>query len=641
MTNKIVLFPVLEHYSSATKKPLDINDFFYNGDIRNGLGIVTPTSCTCAKELRGEFSLSLEVRNPEPKIEPYLKEWVHIAAPILGRWDESGILSKKHQIFYITEVQRNEDESGNVTYSIQARHIFYNLLLFKSGGSWQPHSAKCADVLSLLTYGNTMHYNFTSSSDCEDVRFVKLPSDTTNVALLLDEGNILDMFGCELHRDNFKFSANKGRKEFSKGTAFAPAFRFIIGKEIISLTESKSYPDSMAGTAYVVEETETGTETKYTVRIPSSKIGSPVGTFGEAVTYTKDSSETLTDARFKAEQLLKRKAFPENSCVVTLADIRNSDTYKNIENIALCDIGDVGVVYSPSTKKSCTQICTRTVQDVLKGCYTEITLGTISGSIAKNYDNSAYVGMQKYFSSTEHMGGFTAKVTVSSGKIKVRTLSRYMFELSDLSFDADVNYGDSYIHTLSSAPDEGDIHEYAYAGEYTLSYTSYFSDIDYPHRVYPFESAVSDILNAPITQTAVMNAGKDGFADVDDIVFMDGTTKIGQTLSEEEKAAITGGKSFTKGIFNDCPSITKITIPHSTKYVSSLFIRNCLNVKEIIYGGTVAEWSALLQLSHEWDVRFGGQFKTELFDMYNVTVVCTDGSTVWHGELGVNPKYGV
>ena len=116
-------------------------------------------------------------------------------------------LAKKHQSFYITEVQRNEDESGNVTYSIQARHIFYNLLLFKSGGSWQPHSAKCADVLSLLTYGNTMHYNFTSSSDCEDERFVKLPSDATNVALLLDEGNILDMFGCELHRDNFKFSA--------------------------------------------------------------------------------------------------------------------------------------------------------------------------------------------------------------------------------------------------------------------------------------------------------------------------------------------------------------------------------------------------------------------------------------------------
>lgn len=645
---KIVLFPPLEHFSSQTKHSLNSSDFFdENGSIRNGLGIITPTSCTCSRELRGCFELSVEVQNPDKHIEQYLKEWVHIAAPILGRWDNSGEVKPKYQIFYITEVQRTEGESGSVTYALQARHIFYNLLLFKSGSSWQPHKATCDVVLSLLTYGNTMHYSFTTSSDCTDERFISLPSDTNNVALLLDEGNILDMYGCELHRDNFEINASKVRKKYSKGTAFAPAFRFIIGKEISNINEITSYPDSMTGTAYVMEQTDSGEETRYTIKIPSSKIGTPIGTFGEPVKYTigvneyENISEPLADARFKTEQLLKRKAFPENSCVVTLADIRNSDTYKNIENIALCDIGDVGVVYSPSTKKSCTQICTRTVQDVLKGCYTEITLGTISGSIAKNYDNSAYVGMQKYFSSTEHMGGFTAKVTVSSGKIKVRTLSRYMFELSDLSFDADVNYGDSYIHTLSSAPDEGDIHEYAYAGEYTLSYTSYFSDIDYPHRVYPFESAVSDILNAPITQTAVMNAGKDGFADVDDIVFMDGTTKIGQTLSEEEKAAITGGKSFTKGIFNDCPSITKITIPHSTKYVSSLFIRNCLNVKEIIYGGTVAEWSALLQLSHEWDVRFGGQFKTELFDMYNVTVVCTDGSTIWQGELGVNPKYGV
>lgn len=641
---KIVLFPPLQHFSSQTKHSLDNSDFFdENGSIRNGLGIITPTSCTCSRELRGCFELSLEVRDPDKHIEPHLKEWVHIAAPILGRWDNSGEVKPKYQIFYITEVQRTEGESGSVTYALQARHIFYNLLLFKSGSSWQPHKATCDVVLSLLTYGNTMHYSFTTSSDCTDERFINLSSDANNVALLLDEGNILDMYGCELHRDNFRLSANKGRKEFAKGTAFDPAFRFIVGKEIVSVTETRSYPDSMTGTAYVMEQTDSGEETRYTIKIPSSKIGTPIGTFGEPVKYTiyENISEPLADARFKTEQLLKRKAFPENSCTATLADIRNSDTYKNIDNTAACDIGDVGVVYSPLTKKSCTQICTRTVEDVLKGSYTEITLGTISGSIAKNYDNSTYIGMQKYFSSSEHTGSFTAKVRVAEGKNKVHTLSRYMFELSDLSFDADVNYGDSYIHTLSSAPDEGDIHEYAYAGEYTLSYTSYFSDIDYPHRVYPFESAVSDILNAPITQTAVMNAGKDGFADVDDIVFMDGTTKIGQTLSEEEKVAITGGKSFTKGIFNDCPSITKITIPHSTKYVSSLFIRNCLNVKEIVYGGTLAEWSALLQLSHEWDVRFGGQFKADLFDMYNVTVVCTDGSTVWHGELGVNPKYGV
>lgn len=647
--NKIVLFPPLEHFSSPTKHSLNNSDFFdENGSIRNGLGIITPTSCTCSRELRGCFELSLEVRDPDKRIEPHLKEWVHIAAPILGRWDDSGEVKPKYQIFYITEVQRTEGENGSVTYALQAKHMFYNLLYYKSGGA-SPTNTTCSDVMqNLILSGNCHDYNFTSSSDCDDVRYVPmLPTDATNAALILDEGNLLDMFGCELHRDNFEINLSKSRKKYSQGSAFAPAFRFIIGKEISNINEITSYPDSMTGTAYVVEQEETGEIIRYTIKVPSSKVGTPIGTFGEPVRYTmgknefENISESLADARFKAEQLLKRKAFPENSCVVTLADIRNSDTYKNIENVALCDIGDVGIVYSPSTKKSCTQICTRTVEDVLKGCYTEITLGTISGSIAKNYDNSSYIGMQKYFSSTEHMGGFTAKVTVSAGKTKVRTLSRYMFELSDLSFDADVNYGDSYIHTLSSAPDEGDIHEYAYAGEYTLSYTSYFSDIDYPHRVYPFESAVSDILNAPITQTAVMNAGKDGFADVDDIVFMDGTTKIGQTLSEEEKVAITGGKSFTKGIFNDCPSITKITIPHSTKYVSSLFIRNCLNVKGIVYGGTLAEWSALLQLSHEWDVRFGGQFKSDLFDMYNVTVVCTDGSTVWHGELGVNPKYGV
>ena len=31
----------------------------------------------------------------------------------------------------------------------------------------------------------------------------------------------------------------------------------------------------------------------------------------------------------------------------------------------------------------------------------------------------------------------------------------------------------------------------------------------------------------------------------------------------------------------------------------------------------------------------------KLFDMYNVSVVCSDGSTVWNGQLGTNPAYGV
>lgn len=635
MNNKIVLFPALEHYSSESKRPLDLHDFF-SGNLRNGLGILTPTSCTCTRELRGEFSLSLEVRNPEPKIEPHLKNWVHIAAPVLGRWDESGLVYKKHQIFYITEVQRNEDESGNVIYTIQARHIFYNLLLFKSGNSWQPHNAKCAEVLSLLTYGNTMYYNFTSSSDCEDERFVKLPSDTTNVALLLDEGNILDMFGCELHRDNFKFSANKGRKEFSKGTAFAPAFRFIVGKEIKSVTESKSYPDSMTGTAYVAEETETGTETKYTVQIPSSKIGSPVGTFGEPVTYTKDSSESLTDARFKVEQLLKRKAFPENSCVASLCDIKNSDTYKNMLNVAACDIGDVGVVYSPNTKKSVVQICTRTVEDVLKGSYTEITLGTVPGSISRNIDNSSYVGMQKYYENSVHVGNFTAKVTVSPGKNKVHALSRFMYELSDLSFDADVSYGDSYIHTMSSASDEGDVHEYAYPGEYQLSYTANFDDSDYPHIDYPYFDGV---LDSPVMQTAIIDAGNEGYADIDDIVFAEGTTKIGQTTAKQKAAVF--NTMLSKGVFNNCQSITKITIPASVKYISNFFIQKCYSVKEIVYGGTLSEWAELLQKSHEQDDKIASGVTEKLYDMYNVSVECSDGSTVWNGQLGANPAYGV
>ena len=77
------------------------------------------------------------------------------------------------------------------------------------------------------------------------------------------------------------------------------------------------------------------------------------------------------------------------------------------------------------------------------------------------------------------------------------------------------------------------------------------------------------------------------------------------------------------------------------KYISNFFIQKCFSVKEIIYGGTLSEWAELLQKSHEQDDKIASGVTEKLYDMYNVSVECSDGETVWQGTKGVNPLYSI
>lgn len=423
----------------------------------------------------------------------------------------------------------------------------------------------------------------------------------------MDSNGILQKFKVELHRDNFYFST-RPHKEFSKGNADAPAFRFLHGKEISGIIEAVDYTNTVTK----LEVYDENDKWCRNISIPHLKLGIP---YVVRRIFRTSSDKTPWEQEAEATAYFNEVNHPILSCTITLNAINQSSEYSELSDIVDCDVGDVGLIYSASLKASVLQEVSRTVEDVLSGQYTEIILGNVPGSIAQVYSNTKVIGLQTYEKISGNGGGFTADVTVSDGKNMIDIAASAIFDSNnDFLCEAIVDFGDTYNVTMSSKPQNITKHCYAYNGMYKLTYNDCF---DEPGKV----------IGLAMRDTGAY----DSAADVDNIIFFDGTKKIGQYKVEGEEQI---------GVFKNCQSITKITIPKSVEYISSKCFPYCLNLKEIYFGGTVNEWQEISKLSLKLDSK-NNKILTGWIDMYNVTVHCTDGDTIQPGEHGINPKYGV
>lgn len=608
----------VEHLSKITVFPKETkqDEFFdENGRTRNGSCVILPTVCTCSKELNGCFELYIELVNPSDNVMKHISCWNYVVAPIRGRWDDSGKVTRKNQIFYITSMEKSCNENGTVNYKIYANHVFY--MLFSghlNSYIWNNGIGKteqnCRDLL--VSCSNISNMKYTVGTVGLSPQIFTLSSDVTGVGAIMDSNGILQKFKVELHRDNFYFSARK-IKEFSKGDVDKPAFRFLHGKEITGITESVDYTNTVTKLE-VFDENDLW---RTNIFIPPLKLGIP---YEVRRIFRASSEKELWEQREEASEYFDEVNHPELSCTITLSAINQSLDYSELSGLGDCDIGDVGIIYSSSLKSNVLQKVSRTVEDVLLGQYTEIILGNIPGSIAQVYNSTKVIGLQKYETVSKNGGGFTADVTVSDGKNIVEIAASALFDSNnDFLCEALVDFGDTYNVMMSSQPQHITRHSYAYNGMYKLTYNDCFDE-------------TGKVMGLAMRGTGAF----DGAADVDNIIFFDGTKKIGQYKVE------TGfpGNEEQLGVFKNCQSITKITIPKGVEYISSKCFPYCLNLKEIYFGGTVNEWQEMSKLSLKLDSK-NNRTLTGWIDMYNVMVHCTDGDTIQPGEHGVNPKYGV
>lgn len=560
----------------------NINDLFFLPNVpKNGDCVLTPAVCTCTKEPTGVFELYAEVINPPEDIIKKIVGKSYIVAPVLGKWDNSGQVKKRDQIFIIDIVDKDCDSSGCAFVSITANHIFSllnsNQIDFEGFNSLVGDSKN--DIRTYVTAAVTPGFAFSfGSSDITERRNIKLDSDKTRAGFVLDEGGILSVFKGEIHRDNLYFSINR-RKEYSSGSVADPAFRLILGKEITNVKETIDYTET-------VTRLRTTKVNGYAVDFytDNKKIGMPY----PVTRYYRSSKQTDSERIDEAKRYFESVNHPQVSYTIQLSDINKSDEYSGISGLINCDIGDVGVVYSKISGINTVQKVTRTVEDVLEGCYTEISLGNLKSSIVRAVDQTRIIGSGNSAVIPEDSAGFTAIAAVSEGADTVYAGGYEVPSSVDGSYDAFIEYGDRNAVVLSETENHAHKHTYAYGGQYGLKYSAMVSG--------DIEPGIRGVVLWDYQNTASIN----------NIIINKHTKCIGK---------------FGEYVFLNLMSLTNVTIPKTVEYISPGAFGGCKNLTDIYYDGTIEEWIIL---------NYGGTW----INVYDMTVHCSDGETVQPGQLG-------
>lgn len=560
----------------------NINDLFFLPNVpKNGDCVLTPAVCTCTKEPTGVFELYAEVIDPPEDIIKKIVCKSYIVAPVLGKWDNSRQVKKRDQIFIIDTVDKDCDSSGCAVVYITANHIFS--LLNSNQIDFEGWNSLVGDnkndiytyVLNMILPG--FEFNF-GKSDITEKYNIKLDSDRTRAGAVLDEGGILSAFKGEIHRDNLYFSINR-RKEYSSGSATDPAFRLILGKEITNVKETIDYTET-------VTRLRTTKVNGYAVDFytDNKKIGMPY----PVTRYYRSSKQTDSERIDEAKRYFESVNHPQVSYTIQLSDINKSDEYSGISGLVNCDIGDVGDVYSKISGINTVQKVTRTVEDVLEGCYTEISLGNLKSSIVRAVDQTRIIGSGNSAVIPEDSAGFTAIVAASEGADTVYTGGYEVPSSVDGSYDAFIEYGDGNAVVLSETVDYADKHTYAYGGQYGLKYSAMVSG--------DIEPGIRGVVLWDYQNTASIN----------NIIINKHTKCIGK---------------FGEYVFLNLMSLTNVTIPKTVEYISPGAFGGCKNLTNIYYDGTIEEWIIL---------NYGGTW----INVYDMTVHCSDGETVQPGQLG-------
>lgn len=567
--------------------------FDSTGHIRNGACILCPTVCTCTKELNGIFELYIELINPDSNTLKHIACWSYVAAPVTGKWDSSGKAFRKHQIFYISSIEKVSGESGVVNIKIYATHIFYVLALKQMPASeWSGIRSnlyfRCDDAMRHFSASNAFTYDVGATDIPIEQKF-ELSSDSTYVSAIMDDYGILQKYKAELHRDNFYFSGKK-QKEFSSGSATSPAFRFLYGKEIRGITEYIDY----TGVVTTLRIPLIDQKTTRILSVHPEKIGMKY----TCEKYYSTSAKTDDERIKNATEYFETVNHPQISYVLVLNEMNESYEYSDISGLKNCDVGDVGTVYTSSIGVNTVQKITKTVENVLIGEYTEITLGNVQGSISRVSNATAVIGAETTDVNFEECAGFTAEIAVTDGKNQLH-LSSYDYQnaANQYSYDTYVDFGDTYTAFMSELPQKTITHKYAYNGDFKLEYTVY-----------------GNMLHGEVYGPAIVGAGASDIAvTADNIVFNNNTTEIGEMNS-------------TVPVFSGCTSIMKVTIPDSVRYISIYAFSYCVNLTDIYYSGTIGEWTKIAGISDPYSK--GWQ------NVYDITVHCANGDTIQSGSMG-------
>lgn len=351
----------------------------------HGLAVLSPISCEITEEYAGRYSLTLT----HPKDAN--GKWKHLK--------QFNIIKAMEQLFYIVSLSESKDRvtvtADHVFYMMNDRWLFPNSNAYSNSvmgvlaigwNASEDHSSSGQIVRNFEAYSSITDQSFENAAR----KFMKLTDGMSYAELVMGSGNVLELSGGELYRDNFYFSIME-RMENSNNEAF----EIRVGKDLTGIkrnvdtsqmcTEFRAYygNDPTLETWFAVSYHEDSVK----LFAPHSIIRSQI--FRVDMTglgfQNEDARQAYEDAIVVNQAL---KFFDEN-CVpkvtfeINLDDVNDNPDYAEFSNLPDYRVGNIGKVYDERLGVDISLMITKTVKDAIRGKVKSITVASkFSGEIA-------------------------------------------------------------------------------------------------------------------------------------------------------------------------------------------------------------------------------------------------------------------
>ena len=339
----------------------------------NGICCLSPQSAEVTLKEQQAHSLHMVHPVDAEGVWKQLKQYRILYVPIMYR-DEM-----TYQPMRICKIQKQRQSGGNLTVTVDAKHVFYDLnsVMVRSV---QINAAACQPAIGTVfssVYRPTANAqasdSFSYSSDISAAKSAEYANITVTAALIGNENSIASLYGGELFVDGFRFSINS-RMEGAQDNSFNLAYGFnMIG--ITATYSTENTYSAVIGESSISAQPLMRTVDPATIELPfdrtiyakfSYKSGTPAAQFEADVDkYATDSAKVSATYQ------------------VTFADLPRTDEYKYFIELETHEVGDTGTVYDADLEISTVQKIVEKKIDVMTQSAISVTLGSTPDSITK------------------------------------------------------------------------------------------------------------------------------------------------------------------------------------------------------------------------------------------------------------------
>lgn len=348
----------------------------------HGLAILEPTKCEITEEYQGKWALTLEhprdVDGKHKHIKPF------------------NIIKAMGQLFSVVSVSNKipgiiTAKAEHIFYHLNDRWIFPGARIISTSVSGLMLSAKLAS--SDFSTESQISHDFSFMSNIVDLGLgvksnAKWGHTQEGMSLgefVLGTGNLLDMSGGELYRDNFYYSIYE-RMENSNDNAF----EIRVGKDLTGIkrtvdtsrlcTYFRVYNglDSSRGTWFAVSYTDVTVDAVAPHSIIRSKTFTPQIPFWitdeDAIAIAADELVAEEGMRF-----FRENGTPDIKYEISIADINGNPDFAELSNLPDYRVGNIGTIYDERLGVEAKIKITKTVKDAITGNTISVVFGELIG----------------------------------------------------------------------------------------------------------------------------------------------------------------------------------------------------------------------------------------------------------------------